>query len=105
MAAGYSQDNLDSAPAKAKVGGDLVFTIDETFTMSAAVLHFGDLTEKSSLVPTIAPSAVTVHAQDLWGGHSVDAGQDFMVIDVVATLDAGEQKPQREHWRLLPDPA
>lgn len=113
LAAGYSQDNLDSTPAKAKVGGDLVFTVDETFTMSAAALHFGELTENSSLVPlngdlattypaksitppaeasgdmwTVTPSAVTVHAQDLWGGYSVDAGQGFMVIDFVATLDA-----------------
>lgn len=112
LAAGYSADTLSSTPAKAKVAGDLMFDVDETFVMDEAVLHFGELTENSSLVPlnggpvttraakdvtppsaasdemwTITPSAVAVHSQDLWRNSSFDVGQGLMLIDFVATLD------------------
>ncbi len=65
LAAGYSPDNLESTPARAKVGGDLVFTVDETFTMSVAVLHFGELTENSSLVPLNGDPTTTYAVKDV----------------------------------------
>ncbi len=118
LASGYSSNNFDATPPKAKVAGNLEFFVDEQFEMDSAVLHFGELTENDSTVPlngdtvstaeaqqidppaagsnakwTITPSAVTLHPQDMWSGYPVEQGQAFMVVDVVATLNETDTRP------------
>ncbi|MGC1208508.1 MAG: hypothetical protein WA880_11195 [Ornithinimicrobium sp.] len=111
LAGGYSADNLDSTPPKAKVAGDLEWFVDNDFDMESAVLHFGELTNNYSTVPLngdpvttqesvqvsppeaasnemweITPSAATLYPQDVWNGYPVEQGEAFLVIDMVGTL-------------------
>ncbi|MGB5951902.1 MAG: hypothetical protein WBG57_05210 [Ornithinimicrobium sp.] len=112
LAAGYSADNLTATPPLAKVTGDLEFWVEEDFEIDDAVLYFGELTENHSIVPlngdeatthrpvevdppeggsgelwTIEPQGVTLHPQDVWSGYAVEAGQAFLVIDMIFSLD------------------
>ncbi|CAN5615269.1 hypothetical protein BH23ACT6_BH23ACT6_15240 [soil metagenome] len=118
LAAGYSADNLSATPPLAKVSGDLEFWVEEDFDLDNAVLYFGELTENYSTVPlngeaattmesvevdppeaasgdlwTFEPKGVTLQPQDLWSGNPVDAGQAFLVIDMVIALDDSASRP------------
>ncbi len=111
LAAGYSADNWDPTPPKAKVKGDLEWFVDEDFDMDTAVLHFGELTNNYSTVPLngdpvatqehqevtppeggsnemweITPAAVTLYPQDMWSGYPVQEGEAFLVVDLSGTL-------------------